>query len=343
MSSDSALAPSSSQTQPPRWALWSSFAAIYLIWGSTFLGIKVAVESIPPLLTAAVRFLISGTIMLLVTSRIRPRPSLRQWSSAAIVGALFFLCNHGLVSSAARFIPSSLASLIAAIQVPIIAVLSSLLLPNQPLTRQGVLGAALGLSGVLCLFVGQGAQAEMGHLWASLAILGAASAWALGAIFSQRLPFPPSPLLRSGMQMICGGILLSLVSVVRAEPWRIELAAVSTRSLVSLAYLTVFGSILAFGCYTYLLKHVRTDLVATHVFVNPLVAVALGIWLAGEHLRPAHLLAGLLILASVSVITLGVRRAPALSARLPSPSTPPAVSGARSISRMGTAPVSDAD
>src|SRR3979409_1594340 len=102
-----------------RWPLWGSFAVIYLIWGSSFLGIKVAVETLPPLFTAAVRFLISGAILLLATSQIRPRPTARHWANAAIVGALFFLVNHGLVTSAARYIPSSLACLIAATQVPI--------------------------------------------------------------------------------------------------------------------------------------------------------------------------------------------------------------------------------
>jgi drug/metabolite transporter (DMT)-like permease len=285
-----------------------SFAAIYLIWGSTFLGIKVAVATLPPFFTAGVRFLVSGGILLLASSGVSPRPTARHWRNAAIVGALFFLVNHGLVSSAARFIPSSLASLIAASQVPIIAVLSSVLLPNQPLTRRILIGAALGLGGVLCLFVGQGAQADPSSLWPSLAILGAACSWALGAIFSQRLEFPPHPVLRPAMQMFCGGAMLAVVSLFRGEPWELQSTALSTHSLAALGYLIVFGSIVGFGCYSYLLKHVRTDLIATHVFVNPLVAVALGTWLAGEQLRIAHLVAGFLILASVCVLTLRLRR-----------------------------------
>lgn len=292
---------------PARWLLWGSFAAIYLIWGSSFLGIKVAVETLPPLSTAAVRFLISGGILLLATSRIRPRPTARHWINAAMVGALFFLINHGLVTSAARYIPSSLACLIAATQVPIIAVLSSVLLPNQPLTRRSLFGAALGLTGVVCLFVGQGFGADAASVLPCLAILGAATSWALGAVFSQRLEFPPHPVLRAAMQMMCGGVLLAGVSLIRGEAWTFDLSAVSVRSVASLAYLILFASVLAFACYSYLLKHVRTDMVATHVFVNPLVAVALGTWLAGEQLRGAHFVSGLLILASVCVITLGFR------------------------------------
>src|SRR5207253_2419812 len=135
---------------PARWALLGSFAVIYLVWGSTFLGIRVAVETLPPLSMAAVRFLVAGGILLAASSRTSPRPSWREWRNAAVVGAFFFLGNHGLISNAARFIPSSLACLIVATEVPIIALISSVLLPDQPLTRRSLIGAALGLLGVLC-------------------------------------------------------------------------------------------------------------------------------------------------------------------------------------------------
>src|SRR5258708_9376201 len=144
------------QRAPARWALLGSFAVIYLVWGSTFLGIRVAVETLPPFSMAAVRFLVSGGILLLASSRVRPRPTLLQWRNAAIVGAFFFLGNHGLMNNAARFIPSSLACLIIATEVPIIALLSSVLLPDRPLTPRSLLGAALALLGVLCLFAGKG-------------------------------------------------------------------------------------------------------------------------------------------------------------------------------------------
>lgn len=310
MSSDViAFRPHASQASRTRWVLWGSFAAIYLIWGSTFLGIRIAVETLPPLFTAAVRFLISGVILLVATSRLTPRPTLRHWGNAAIVGALFFLFNHGLVTTAARYIPSSVACLIAATQVPIIAVLSSFILPNQPLTRRSLVGAALGLAGVSSLFLGQDTGASSASLWPSIAILGAAFSWASGSVLSQRLEFPPHPALRAAIQMLCGGVLLAGASIVRGEVSVSAISAASQRSMLSLAYLIVFGSVIGFACYTYLLKHVRTDVVATHVFVNPLVAVALGTWLAGEQLRAAHLVAGLFILASVFTITIGQWRA----------------------------------
>ncbi|HYZ89833.1 MAG TPA: EamA family transporter [Myxococcales bacterium] len=301
---------SAAERAPSRWSLFGAFAVIYLVWGSTFLGIRIAVETLPPLSMAAIRFIVSGGVLLLASSRVRPRPTLREWRNAAIVGALFFLGNHGLVSSAAPFIPSSLSCLIIATEVPTIALLSSLLLPNRPLTRAGLIGAALGVAGVVCLFAGKGngSGASAVSVLACLAVLGASWCWAFGAVLSQRLKFPPNAILRAAMQMSCGAVMLSAASLLRGEYVTLSAASFSARSLLALGYLITFGSVLAFACYSYLLKHVRADTVATHVFVNPLVAVALGAWLGGERLRPAHLISGLLILASVSVILLGQRR-----------------------------------
>ena len=261
MSSPAADIPASGalQRSPSRWGLWGAFAVIYLVWGSTFLGIRVAVETLPPLSMAAIRFLVSGGILLLVSSRVRPRPTLRQWGNAAIVGALFFLGNHGLVSTAARFIPSSLACLIVATEVPIIALLSSALLPDQPLTRSGLIGAGLGLAGVVCLFSGSGAGEGAASMLACLAVLGASLSWSIGAVLSQRLQFPSDPILRAAMQMTWGGVLLSGASLLRGEPAALGTAAFSGRSLIALLYLIAFGSVLAFACYSYLLKHVRAD------------------------------------------------------------------------------------
>ena len=302
-----AVAPAGPPRVAPRWALWSAFAVIYLVWGSTFLGIRVAVETLPPLTMSGFRFLVAGGILLLVTARVRPRPSAREWLNAVFIGSLFFLGNHGLISNAARYLPSSLVCLIISTEVPIIAVLSSFFL-GQPLTRAGLLGAALGFGGVLVLFSGNGGAEGATNLLACLAVLGGSLCWALGAVLSQKVRFPPDAVLRAAMQMVCGGALLSGASVLRGEWSGVALSAFSHRSLFALGYLILFGSVLAFACYSYLLKHVRTDAVATHVFVNPLVAVAVGAWLGGEKLQPVHFLSGLLILASVSVILLEQRQ-----------------------------------
>ena len=289
---------------PPRWALWGSFAVIFLVWGSTFLGIKVAVETIPPLTMAAVRFLVAGGVLMALSARARPRPTIEEWRNSALVAALFFLGNHGLVNFAAPHLPSGL---IISTEVALIALFSAALLPGHRLTRLQVLGAVVGLAGVSVLFLGASGSADV-SLLAVASVLGASVFWSLGAVLSQRLGLPGDPLLRAGTQMIAGGAMLSLASVLRGEPFALELAAVSNRSLVALAYLIVFGSVLAFGCYVYLLKHVRADAVATHVFVNPLVAVVVGAWLAGEQLHREHLFAGLLILVSVAVLLASQRR-----------------------------------
>src|SRR3954464_4735489 len=162
-----AVAPAKPAAAAPRWALWSAFAVIYLVWGSTFLGIRVAVETLPPLTLSGFRFLVSGGLLLLVTARVRPRPTAREWLNAVFIGSLFFLGNHGLISNAARYLPSSLVCLIIATEVPIIAVLSSALL-GQPLTRASLAGAALGFVGVLFLFGGNGPDGAT-NLFACLA------------------------------------------------------------------------------------------------------------------------------------------------------------------------------
>src|SRR5438067_7103357 len=173
LSAAPALVAPAGRLQPaPRWALWSAFAVIYLVWGSTFLGIRVAVETLPPLTMSGFRFLVSGGVLLLVTARVRPRPSAREWLNAAFLGSLFFLGNHGLISNAARFLPSSLVCLIISTEVPIIAVLSSVLLRGQPLTRAGLAGAALGFGGGLCLFAGLGAAGGATSLLACVSGLG---------------------------------------------------------------------------------------------------------------------------------------------------------------------------
>ncbi len=306
MSSDASMVVTPGASAPTRWKVWGAFAVIFVVWGSTFLGIKVAVETLPPLTMAAMRFLVSGGVLLALSAGARPRPTAREWVNATLIGSLFFLGNHGLVSSAASHLPSSLACLIVATEVPLIALLSSVLLPNQPLRRTSLLGGLLGLVGVGVLFVGKSSTTEV-NPWACAAVLGASWSWSLGAVLSQRLTFPPNAVLRAGMQMTCGAVLLALASLARGEPWTLSAASFSARSVGALAYLIVFGSVLAFACYSYLLKHVRADAVATHVLVNPLVAVAVGVWLGGEQLRPVHLLAGLLILASVMVVLWGQR------------------------------------
>ncbi|MFT3913856.1 MAG: EamA family transporter [Anaeromyxobacteraceae bacterium] len=299
----------------PRAALVFAFAVLYLVWGSTFLGIKVAVETIPPFAMPAIRFLVSGLVLLAVRWRALAAVTARQWRNAFVLGGLFFLGNHAMVCTAAPYLPSGLGSIIIATEVPVIAVLSSLLLPGHPLTKKTLAGGALGLAGVAVLFLGTGGADGHAPVGPSLLFLGASISWSIGVVISQRLDQPADPMLRAGLQMAAGGLLLAAGSVLRGEPAALLQHGASHRSLWALAYLVTFGSILAFGCFTWLLTKVKPAQVATHVFVNPLVAVALGVWLAGERLLPVHFLAGAFILASVMVIN-GTFSRPSTSARL---------------------------
>jgi drug/metabolite transporter (DMT)-like permease len=279
-----------------------TLAKVQIVWGSTFLGIRVAVETIPPFLMAAVRFVISGGVLLAISYRSLSTVTLRQWGSACLSGSLYFLGNHGFVNTASRHMPSGLISIINATEVPMIAVLSSLLLPNQALNRRTLLGIVLGISGVAWLFMNQGLVPGENILWPSLCVLGAAICWSLGAVISQRLDLPSDSLLKAGLQMMCGGLLLTIGARVRGEMTNFHVSAFSARSILALAFLILFGSVLAFACFTWLLKRVRTEAVATHVFVNPFVAVGLGAWLANEKVQSSYLIAGALILLSVYVI-----------------------------------------
>lgn len=299
MSKSTVVSPPSGPRE--RLAILAAFAVIYLVWGSTFLGIRIAVQTLPPLSMAAIRFLVSGAVLLALGRAHVKRPPLRQWANAGAIGALFFFGNHSLVGTASRILPSSIVCLIVATEVPIIALISSAFLRNQPLTFRVVVGSMLGLLGVASLFLHNAPGEAALPLVPCLMVLGAAISWSIGAVISRRLAGPTDPLLRSGMQMTTGGVMLALGGLARGET--LTSAAFTPRALSALVYLIVLGSVLAFACYTWLLERVRTEAVATHVFVNPLVATALGAWVGGEQLRSAQVVAGVLILASVLIIT----------------------------------------
>ena len=296
--------------RPSRLLLLAAFAAVYLIWGSTYLGIKFAIETLPPFIMAGTRFLVAGALLYL-WARFRPggakegreRPLPAHWRTAAVVGVLLFLCGNGGVTWAEHHIASGLAALLVATE-PLWIVLLGWLLPGG--VRPGgkvALGLVLGFAGVW-LLVGPGTSAGgETHLIGAAAVIAAAFAWALGSLYSVNAPAPRSPLLASGMQMMAGGALLLLAGVLTGEWARFDLGGVSARSVAALLYLTVFGSLVAFTAYGWLLRHASPARVATYAYVNPVVAVLLGWALAGEPLTAHTLLAAAVIVASVALIT----------------------------------------
>lgn len=285
--------------------VWFALLALYIVWGSTYLAIRFAVETIPPFMSAGVRFLVSGAILLIWRRTAGDAwPTRRQWLSTAIVGILLLLGGNGLLSFAEQRIPSGVAALIVG-TVPLWLVLFEALRPGgaSP-TPLAILGLLVGFGGIY-LLVGPtelaGARAHFDTLGIGTVIL-ASFLWSIGSIYSRGAEMPPSSLMATGAEMLAGSAALFIVSGLLGE-WRgFDLAAVSTQSWLGLAYLITFGSLIGFVSYIWLLKNAPVSLVATYAYVNPLVAVFLGAWLADETLNARILVAGLVIIGSVVLI-----------------------------------------
>jgi drug/metabolite transporter (DMT)-like permease len=290
--------------------LIAAFAAVYIVWGSTYLSIKYAIETIPPFLMAGLRFASAGAILYLI-ARLSPdfeRPKLVHWRTSAVVGILLLVIGNGGVVYAERFIPSSLTALLVATEPFWIVLLSWLWLKGSRPTRKAALGLILGFVGVAVLITGQGAApaAESlgpGQLWTTLAVMAAALSWAAGSIYGLRSPVPSSALLAAGMQMLAGGVALLVVSVFAGEWSTFSFNQVSANSWYGLGYLIVFGSLIGFTAYSWLLKNAEPTMVATYAYVNPVIAVILGWLIAGESMTMQMLMGAAVVVGSVVLIT----------------------------------------
>ena len=297
-----------------------AFLSIYTIWGSTYLAIRFAIETFPPFLMAAIRFLIAGGA-LYTWMRLRgaQRPTRANWKAATIIGGLLLLGGNGGVTKAEQVIPSGLTAVLITI-VPIWMALLELLQKNRVVpTPQVVLGLVLGFGGVI-LLVGPGdlAGGGLNPLWVGV-LLFASLSWAIGSVYSRKASLPKTPLLGSGMEMLAGGVLLLLVSLVSQEWVGFQPSNISFLSLISFLYLLVFGSLIAFSSYVWLLTKTTTARASTYAYVNPVVAVFLGYFLAGEQLTLRTLLASTMIVIAVVVITTyKTRHSPSESDRLES-------------------------
>jgi drug/metabolite transporter (DMT)-like permease len=279
-----------------------ALATVYVVWGSTYLAIRVAIATLPPFLMAGVRFVLAGAI-LYAYARLTgvPRPTGRQWAAAALTGALLLLCGNGGVVWAQQYIASGLAALLVAMLPLHVALLEWFLPGGQRPAGRVLLGLALGLTGVAGLVRPSG-DADATQLWAALALTGASLSWAVGSLYWRSAGKAVSPLLGTGMQMLAGGALLALAGVATGEPARFVPADVTLKSLLAVAYLLVFGSLIAFTAFVWLLRNASPTLVSTYAFVNPVVAVALGCGLAGEPFTVPMVLAGGAVLLSVVLI-----------------------------------------
>lgn len=296
-----------------RWQLLLAFSIVYVVWGSTYLGIRYAIETIPPLLMAGTRFLAAGTILMVFSAlRGQVRMEWRHWRTALIMGGLMLLVGNGFVTLAEQRITSGLAALLVAAE-PLLLVLVAWAAPRglRPGWRDFA-GIALGVAGVTVLvwpsnFSGPGADL----LGAGL-VLTAALCWAIGSIYGIDAPTAPSPVLANGMTMLCGGSLLLLAGLAHGELGQVHPERITSISIAAWAYLVVFGSILAFSAYTYLLTATTPAKASTYAFVNPVVAVVLGWLIAGEPMSPRSVLAMVAIVAAVIILTVshGRKREP---------------------------------
>jgi drug/metabolite transporter (DMT)-like permease len=281
-----------------RFKTTGAFLAIYLIWGSTYLGIRYAVETLPPLLMMGLRHVVAGGLLYAwVRMRGGPAPERRLWVPAAIAAVFCFLGGHGLLAWAEQRVSSGLAALLLATE-PLIMVVLARLAGQERLSLRTLIALALGLAGIALLF---DTGAKQSGVLASAAVLLSSVAWSVGAIYARSYTRSSASLF-AAMQMLMGGVLLLVVGAVAGQ--RLHLATVSSRSWAALLYLIIFGSILAFGAYTWLMRVSTAAKVSTHAYVNPVVAVFLGWALAREPVTPVMLLGMAIVVVSVVLVTI---------------------------------------
>jgi drug/metabolite transporter (DMT)-like permease len=288
-----------------------AFVAIYVIWGSTYLAIRYAVETIPPLVAAGIRHSIAGGMMLAWAWLRGFRPTRQQWVAGIVLGFFFFLIGHGSLHWAEQYVASGLAALLIATEPMFIFVLGWLM-GQQKISLTSALGLGLGVLGVAVL---TGVELSMrgSSLLGLLAVLLGSLSWAFGVVISPRLKLPSDALGRTALPTICGAAMLLIAAGVTGEFQHTHWASISLRSVFGLGYLITFGSVVAFTSYIWLLQRCPPALVATHTYANPVVAVLLGWWLAHEPLSLRVVLASVAILGAIVLIRKGERNAQAKS------------------------------
>ena len=297
-------------------AVAGNLLIVYILWGSTYLAIRLAVETLPPFLSAATRYLIAGVLMvgfLWLRSRFSRSPSAQlepirreHWRSAAIIGGLLLFGGNGLVVQSEQYIDSGIAAVLVA-AVPIwMNVLDAVLTRRRP-SLLVIGGVIAGFVGVLVLIAPISGLAAINPFGVGLVVI-AAMCWATGSIYSRSATMPRSGLLGTGMEMLAGGAILALAGTLTGELGRAHPAQFSVTSLLAVAYLVVFGSLVAFSAYTWLLRNAPVSTVATYAYVNPIVAVGLGAFFLHEPITPRTIVASVLIIGAVVAMVSGRRR-----------------------------------
>jgi drug/metabolite transporter (DMT)-like permease len=290
----------------PTWKTLLAFAIIYIVWGSTYLAIRVGVREVPPFILAAIRFCAAGLVLFGWTiARGERSPSGRQWASISLLGALIFVFDYGLLFWAEQRVPSGIAAVMMATIPLFMALFEIMLLRTQKLTLRLSSALLIGIAGV-ALLVSRSLNLGGAPIDAAgaLALIVASLSWSVASVLMRKLPLPHSKVMSSGAQMLAGGIFLALAAAALGEFHDFRPAAISREAWLSLLYLIVAGSIVGFTAYVWLIHHESPTKVGTYAYVNPVVAVVVGYFLGGETLSLRSILGTLFVLASVVVITM---------------------------------------
>jgi drug/metabolite transporter (DMT)-like permease len=294
-----------SNTHRPRWKTLLAFAIIYFVWGSTFLAIRVGVREVPPLILAAMRFLVAGLVLYgWMIARGERSPNARQWMAASLISILIFVLDYGLLFWAEQRVPSGIAAVMLA-TIPVFMALSEIIfLRTQRLTFRLALALLIGIGGVAVLVsrslnLGGTPVDSVG----AVALIVASMSWSVSSVFARKLPLPDSKVMSSGAQMLAGGVFLTLTAAALGEFRNFHPSAVSRGAWLALLYLIVAGSIIGFTAYVWLIHHESPTKVGTYAYVNPVVAVLVGYFLGGEALGLRTILGTVFVLISVLVIT----------------------------------------
>lgn len=301
----------------PAAAVWAALLSVWAFWGGTYLAIRLVVRTMPPFLAASLRFLVAGAVLYAIAvrrgDREGDRPTRAQWVAASIIGGSLLLGGNGLVMWAEQTVPSGITALIIA-SVPLwLALLDRVVLGNR-LSWPAVVGLIVGFSGLALLVNPSGGGLDLAGVGA---LVVASVSWAAGSLYARHAPLPKRPLVGVGMQMLAGGVLLGVVGLARGELGQFDRAAVSLESVLGLVYLIVFGSLVAFSAYIWLLRVTRTTLVSTYAYVNPIVAVFLGWAILSEPISVRTLIAGAIIVVAVALIV--TARSARRQSRAPAP------------------------
>lgn len=304
----------------PAARIWLALGTVYLLWGSTYLGIKFAIATMPPLLMGSLRFLAAGGVLYLLAIRqgdtAKDRPGSKQWLAALAIGGAMLVGGNGGVILAEQYVPTGVVALFVATAPLWMAIIDRVVF-GRHLPPLVIVGLVIGFGGV-AFMIGSPGSGHINLFGAALA-LAAPLCWASGSVFTRHVKLPVRPLVAASMEMLWAGLLFGVLSLATGELGRVHWQGISRTSWIALLYLIVFGSLIGFSAYVWLLRSAPLSLVSTYAYVNPVVAVVLGAIFIGESLTPRVVIAGSIILAAVALIVVARNRAAAATARIATP------------------------